>query len=249
MPVYLDVLVLLNFLVDLFLLLGTNRLSGHPPDIKRAVIAAVLGGLYGGICVLPGLSFLAGTLWRILVLSLMAGIGFGFRRDALRRGILFVLLSMALGGVAMGLSGGGFWTLVLSAGAVCAMCLFGFRGRVGAQYVPVELEGLRITALRDTGNTLTDPITGQQVLVVSARIGMNLLKLSSIDLIDPVKAMGKVDGARLIPYHAVGKHAMLLAKRYENVTIGKWKGSCLVAFAPDDIGQGRPYEALTGGVS
>ena len=249
MPVYLDVLVVLNFLVDLFLLLGTNRLSGHPPDIKRALIAASLGGIYGGICVLPGLSFLAGTLWRIAALSLMAGIGFGFRRDALRRGILFVLLSMALGGVAMGLSGGGFWTLVLSAGAVCAMCLFGFRGRVGAEYVPVELEGIRFTALRDTGNTLTDPITGQQVLVVSAKIGTRLLGSGGQDLTDPVKAMGKVDGARLIPYHAVGKHAMLLAKRYENVTIGKWKGSCLVAFAPDDIGQGRPYEALTGGVS
>ena len=249
MPVYLDVLVVLNFLVDLFLLLGTNRLSGHPPDVKRAVIAATLGGLYGGICVLPGMSFLSGTVWRLAVLCLMAGIGCGFRRDALRRGVLFVLLSMALGGVAMGLSGGGFWTLVLSAGAVCAMCLFGFRGRIGAEYVPVELEGIRMTALRDTGNTLTDPITGQQVLVVSAKIGMNLLKLSGKDLEDPVKAMGKVAGARLIPYHAVGKHAMLLAKRYENVTIGKWKGNCLVAFAPEDIGRGKPYEALTGGVT
>lgn len=249
MPVYLDVLVVLNFLVDLFLLIGTNRLAGHPPDIKRAVIAAMLGGIYGGICVLPAFSFLAGTLWRIMFLFLMAGVGFGFCRDALRRGILFVLLSMALGGVAMGLSGGGFWTLVLSAGAVCAMCLLGFRGRVGAEYVPVELEGSRITALRDTGNTLTDPITGQQVLVVSARIGKQLLGVTGNDLADPVKAMGKVDGARLIPYHAVGKHAMLLAKRFENVSIGKWKGSCLVAFAPDEIGHGKPYDALTGGVS
>ena len=129
------------------------------------------------------------------------------------------------------------------------MCLFGFRGRIGAEYVPVELEGIRMTALRDTGNTLTDPITGQQVLVVSAKIGMELLRVSEHDLTDPVTAMGKVAGARLIPYHAVGKHAMLLAKRYENVTIGKWKGSCLVAFAPENIGRGKPYEALTGGVT
>ena len=29
MPVYLDLLILLNFLVDLLLLVGTNRLSGY----------------------------------------------------------------------------------------------------------------------------------------------------------------------------------------------------------------------------
>ena len=245
MPVYLDVLMILNFLVDLFLLLGTNRLSGHPSNLKRAMLAAALGGLYGGVCVLPAFQFLGHTFWRIVILCLMAVVAFG--RNCLRRGILFVLLSMALGGVAVGINGGGFWTLSLSALAVCVMCLLGFRGRVGAEYLSVELEGMRLTALKDTGNTLTDPITGQQVMVVSARVGMRLLGLSEGELKDPVNALAKVTGGRLIPYHAVGKSAMLLTKRYENVTIGDWKGSCLVAFAPNEIGRGRPYEALTGG--
>lgn len=247
MPVYLDVLVILNFLVDLLLLVGTNRLSGYPTNIKGAVLAAVLGGIYGGVCVLPEMQFLAHTFWRIVMLSLMAFLAFG--RDCLRRGILFVILSMALGGVAVGLSGGSFWTLSLSALAVCMMCLLGFRGRVGAEYLSVELEGLHLTALKDTGNTLTDPITGQQVMVVSAQVGTRLLGLSQRELEDPIRALEKVSGGRLIPYHAVGKSAMLLTKRYENVTIGNWKGSCLVAFAPNEIGQGRPYEALTGGIS
>lgn len=246
-PVYLDVLVVLNFLVDLLLLLGTNRLSGHPPQIKRAIPAAALGGIYGGICVLPWGTFLAGTLWRTVVLSLMALICFGFRGDALRRGILFILLSMALGGVATGLSGGGFWAIVLSAGAVCGMCLLGFRGRAGGNYLPVELEGYRFTALRDTGNSLTDPITGQSVLVVSAKLGKRLLDLEPAELADPVSILHKVKGGRLIPYRAVGASSLLLARRYDQVKIGRWKGSCLVAFAPDEIGQGRGYEALTGG--
>lgn len=248
MPVYLDVLMLLNFLVDFFLLLGTNRLSGHSSSIKRVLLAAVLGGIYGGICIVPGLQFLSHTVWRLVMLGCMAVIAFGVRGDALRRGILFALLSMALGGIATGLSGGSFWTLSLSAFAVCAMCLLGFRGRVGEEYLPVELDGLRLTALRDTGNTLTDPITGQRVLVVSARVGSQLLGLSKGELNNPVSALTKVSGGRLIPYHAVGKNAMLLMKRYENVRIGQWKGSCLVAFAPNEIGQGKCYQALTGGV-
>ena len=50
MEVYLDVLMLLNFMVDLLLMVGTNRLSGHSPGCKRALPAAAMGGIYGGAC-------------------------------------------------------------------------------------------------------------------------------------------------------------------------------------------------------
>lgn len=248
MPVYVDVLMLLNFLVDLLLLVGTNRLSGHPPGVKRAVLAAALGGVYGGVCVVPGFTFLAGTFWRVVSLALMAGICFGFSRDAIRRGILFVLLSMSLGGVATGLESGSFWTLLVAAAAVCAMCLIGFQGKIGAEYVPVQIGNHRFTALKDTGNTLTDPLTGQEILVVSAHIGQKLLNIGAGTLADPIKAMEIVPGLRLIPFHAVGRSGGVLpAKRFEDVRIGSWHGSCLVAFAPNELGQGKPYEALTGG--
>ncbi|MBQ9762474.1 MAG: sigma-E processing peptidase SpoIIGA [Oscillospiraceae bacterium] len=244
MPLYLDVLILLNFLVDFLMLIATNRLSGHPNGVKKCAVGAVLGGLYGGACMVPGLGFLGNILWRLVSLGAIGGIAFGFRREAVRRCILFVFLSMALGGVALGLEGD-FWSLILSAGAVCGMCLLGFRGRVGAEYVPVEVDGLRLTALRDTGNTLTDSITGQQILVVSAQFGQRLFGLPQKELADPVRAVEKGKGLRLIPFHAVGNSGGLLpAKRFENVVIGRWKGSCLVAVSPNEL----PYEALTGGV-
>lgn len=248
MPLYLDVLMVLNFLVDLLLLLAANRLSGYPSGLKRAVLAAALGGVYGGACMLPGFRFLGGTLWRIVSLALMAGIAFGFCREAVRRGVLFVLLSMSLGGVAVGLESGSFASLLLAALGVCLMCMFGLRGKLGTEYVPVQIGDLRLTALRDTGNTLTDPLTGQQILVVSANVGQRLLGLSVSELSDPVKAIGRVPGVRLVPFQAVGcSGGVLPVKRFENVKIGSWSGSCLVAFAPNELGQGKPYEALTGG--
>ncbi len=245
MPIYVDVLAILNFLVDLLLLMGTNRLAGHPLALKRTLWAAALGGLYGGLCVLPGLTFLGAVWWRMIFLGLMALIAFGFRKSAIPRGVLFVLLTMALGGVAVALGKGGFLSLVLSGALIAGMCILGFRGKAGKEYVEVELEGVRMTALRDTGNSLTDPITGQQVLVVSSQFGKRLLGLTQNSLADPVSAMETVSGARLIPYSAVGHTgALMLAKKYENVRIGNWKGSCLVAFAPNELG----CEALTGGV-
>ena len=54
---------------------------------------------------------------------------------------------------------------------------------------------------------------------------------------------------RLLPFQAVGRSSGLLpAKRFEDVKIGAWRGSCLVAFSPNEIGRGKPYEALTGGM-
>lgn len=249
MPVYVDVLMLLNFLVDLLLLVAANRLSGYPPGVRRAVLAAALGGLYGGICMLPDFRFLAGTLWRIVSLTLMAVIAFGFCREAVRRGVLFVLLSMSLGGIAVGLENGSFTSLVLAALGVTLMCVFGLRGKLGAEYVQVRIGSERLTALRDTGNTLTDPLTGQQILVVSANVGQRLLGLTAGELADPLRAMERIPGLRLVPFHAVGcDGGMLPVKRFEDVSIGSWSGSCLVAFAPNELGQGKPYEALTGGV-
>ena len=45
MKIYLDLVVILNFLVDFLLLLGTNRLSGFPASPLRAAAAAALGAL------------------------------------------------------------------------------------------------------------------------------------------------------------------------------------------------------------
>lgn len=255
MKVYLDLVMLLNFLVDFLLLLGTNRLAGYPAAYGKAAFAAVLGAAYSGACLMPGMSFLGNTFWRIVFLSLMAVIAFGWNRSALQRGAVFVLLSMALGGIAVGFGQGSFWILVASAMGLWLLCRVSFRGSVGQrEYVPVELSwgGRKISliALRDTGNTLRDPLSGEQVLVAGADVGMKLLGLSDHQLRHPVEtlASGVLHGMRLIPYTAVGQPGgMLLAVRFENAKIGNTYGNPLVAFAPEVLAKGAVYRMLTGG--
>lgn len=254
MTVYLDLVVLLNFLVDLLLLMGTNRLAGYPASPGRAAAAALLGGLYGGACLLPGFGFLSNTLWRTVSLGLMGILGFGLGAGTLRRCVIFTLLSFALGGVALGLGSGSFPALVGAAGALCAMCLLGFHGKTGNRYVPVILtQGQRrveLTALHDTGNTLRDPVTGEQVLVIGAAAASRLTGLTREQLRCPVETMasGAVPGLRLIPYRAVGRsQGMLLGMRFDG-RIGNRQGSVLAAFAPDGLGEDRgEFEALIGG--
>lgn len=257
MTVYIDAVILLNFLVDFLLLLGANRLCGYPPGWGRCALASAVGGLYGGACLLPGFYFLGNMLWRSVSFAIISWIAFGSSVSAFRRGMIFLLLSMALGGIAMWIGNGGIGSLVAASLGVCMMCFLGFRERPGSvRYVPVDItyqgNRVRLTALCDTGNSLKDPVTGRSVLVVGADTAQLLTGLTRQQLKAPVSTLSQspLTGLRLIPYRAVGQaHGLLLALRMQDVRIGNWKGSSLVAFAPEGFGRNDNYQALTGGAA
>ena len=255
MTVYLDLVLLLNFAVDLLLILGTNRLSGFPPGFLRGIWASALGAGYAAGCMLPGFSFLGGTLWRFAFLGLMGIIAFGLNKSAWKRTGIFVLLSMAMGGMALGMGKGDFSVVLLSALGVWLLSRIGFGGSVGGkEYIPITItEGghsFSAIALKDTGNSLRDPITGEQVLILGPEAAGRLLGLSPDQLARPMESMAACPGRglRLIPYNSVGQPVgMMLGKRFDNVKLGDKRGSALVAFAPERIGGGQVYQALAGG--
>ena len=254
MGIYLDLVILLNFLVDFLLLLGTNRLTGFPPQVKRLAPAAGLGAGYAGICLLPGLRFLGGGIWPGVFLLLMARIAFGGR--SWQRTAVFLLLSLALGGVAMGLDRVNIPALVLSGVGIWLLCRVGFGSGLGqAEYVPVTIpygeKQLSLLALRDTGNTLRDPLTGESVLILGTDAACRLTGLTPAQLRRPLDTLTQspLPGLRLIPYCAVGSgSAMMLGLRLHRVQIGNRITDPLVALAPEGLGNNTAVQALTGGI-
>lgn len=251
--VYLDVVMLLNFIVDFLLLMGAARLSGGEPDGKRTALAAALGGIYSGLYFLPGLSVLAGSVGRAVSLGLMSVIAFGFSASAMKQTGIFLLLFQALGGLALSLERGAWVSVLLAAGSLWLLCL-GILDDVSG-YIPLELaygeNTLHLTALRDTGNALRDPITGEQVLVISAQAAGNLTGLTPEQLRSPLETLAcrPVPGLRLIPYRAVGTAGgFLLGLRLENARIGKRRRSVVAAFAPDGLDGEERFQALAGGM-
>lgn len=248
---YVPVAIFLSSIVDFLLLLGTNRLCGYRASFGRCALGSVAGGLHSGLCMLRPLHFLGNPIWRTVSLAAMALISFGMHRSTWRRGAVFAILSLALNGIAQSFGGDGVVTVAVAAMGLCLLCIIGFRGRLPGQvFVPVEISrgdtSLQLTALRDTGNALQDPVTGQPVLVIDAKSAGRLTGLTKDQLQKPVETMGALPGLRLVPYHTVGKEGgLMLAMKFQNVKIGKWRGSQLVAFAPE--GLGGAYEALTGG--
>lgn len=284
MTVYVDSLFVLNAALDYLLLLGAARLGGLPARRRRSLGAAALGGLYAAGCVAPGLELLRALPCRALALAAMVLLAAGAGRAAIRLGVVFLGLSFAFGGLVFVLAevfgtgltlinGAAYYpvsagALVLTAAAVYFLSrtvLARLVQHAGGELVEVELRmgtrSARLTALRDTGNTLRDPATNEGVLVADWRIAKAILPAAACEGLDgagfaqPAELLPRLARAepagkwRLIPYRAVGSEgAMLLAMRCDAVRVGgKTVRGGLVAFSPNAVSDGGGYMALVGG--
>ena len=281
--IYVDTLFLLNALIDYLLLLSAARLAGEPLRRLRFAAGAALGGLYAVAIFLPGLYFLSRPVWRLTAAAGMLAIAYGGTRRLVRQGFLFFALTCAFGGgvVAIELLGrreltlgnGVFYsaldlkTVLLSA-AACYMVLTVLFQRLAAhtqasgQLVPIRLRLLErqveLTALVDTGNTLSDPVSGQPVMVAEGDSVAGLFpserRPCPADLRDPSGFLSRLpEGVwrgrfRLLPYRTVGvDRGLLLAVRADGLAVnGREQGPVLVALSPTPLSDGGGYRALIG---
>lgn len=232
-------------------------------------LAAALGALYAAAGFLPGWGFLTHFGCKLAVGVALALIAFGSARRLLRVTLVFFGVGAVFGGGALALQylTGAPAVLDLKTTLLCAAACYAgvtllFRGGVrhgGGELRTAELtmdgRTCRLTTLVDTGNTLSDPVTGKAVMVAE---GARLGELFSGDcpgpaeLADPVNALWRRREAggrwRLLPYRAVGvDRALLLAVRVDRATVGgEDYGSILVALSPTPVSDGGGYSALIG---
>ena len=227
--------------VDGLLLFAAGQLLGGKSNPLRLILGSFLGAALAAVSLANHWE----SLWRrILCLFLTAVLTYGFSSKGCLKLLLFCLLHFSLGGLTRNQNE--FLHTLLGAAGIGFACLIAGKERT---YLPVELtyrgSTLHLTALRDTGNTLRDPITGNAVLIVDAMASEKLTGLEREMLRDPVSAMEKLPGLRLIPYKTVGNSGFLLALLITEAKIGNQQGSAIVAFSPQNFGS--KYQALTGG--
>lgn len=273
MRVYLDQVFALNFCVNYLLLRGTARLGASAARRWRLALAAGIGALYAVAVYLPGCAFLRLLPVKLVCAAAMLLVSFGAKKSTLRLGAVFAALSLALCGAvyAVELVKRGrvhihgealfypvsFAGVVLTAGAVYAACrlLLPRLTHAAGSVVPVtlELDGRRVhlSALRDTGNTLCDPVTGESILVAEWKSAAALLalNLTAVDFASPAALALRLKRyrPRLIPYRAVGTASGMLLALPCVIHMEKTTKTGLVAFSPSPLSDGGGYEALTGG--
>ena len=275
--VYIDLLFLLNLIANYLLLLAAGRIAGAVLVRWRIGLGAAAGALYAVLVFLPGLEWLA--LWpcRLACGVGMVLIAYGGERYFLRLTVLFFGASAALAGAVLGLELLGSVSLTLEHGVfysrldlrlllllfvACYFVLSLFFRRAG-RYTGRELVRLEVTmeagaaaltALVDTGHSLTDAATNRPVVVAEAQALAGLLP-SWADASQPVRSLERCHAAgsrqaRLVPYRAVGVECgLLLALRTQGVKAdGKTLGPLLVALSPTPVDDGGTYHALIGGI-
>ena len=275
MTVYVDLLFALNTIINYLLLRGSAALGGCRMDWWRLAAAAVLGGGYAVAAVIPGWQFLQHWTAQILFAALMLLTAFGLRRHTVKQALFFFSLSFAFSGAVllliqmvepdcMVLGGRAYYAvsmpaMLLLAGAcylVAAVVLKGCGTHCGGDILPLTVEAngrsICINALRDTGNTLHDPVTGQNVLIVETSYLTHLFPAAKDwDFSDPVQAMTGLSDLYpkcrfcLLSYRAVGVESGLLLAARCRVTYKKRKQSLLAAFSPVQLGD--TFHALWGG--
>ena len=243
MVIYIESVFAFNVLVDYLLLFGAARVAGRTVARRRLLLGAAVGGIYAAVQL-----FLPKSVVLLLLgLALMGAAAYRGSGRAVKLTLLFFLASCGLAGVVMllGQSLGSMARLargvvtadlpwgvfLIAAGTSYLLLSVVFRygaARTGSETADVVIayrgKTARVRLLRDTGNTLCDPVTGLGVPVIEEETAT----LPHIAYC----SVGNADGT-------------LPLLRCEAITVDEIKlGSRAVALAEHPLGDGGAYAGL-----
>lgn len=106
MVVYVDVLLVTNFLISYFLLLAASVMSGYTYNRKRIIISAAAGAVFCLYIFMDGLNFIADFFIKLVSLVICSVIAFGIKdkRKTAIQSVCFALLNMLLTGAVAAVS-------------------------------------------------------------------------------------------------------------------------------------------------
>lgn len=268
--VYADVLLGINFLIDYLLLLFCARLSGRRLLRKRMLCGALLGAFTSLVIFLPPLSFWPMTLLKAGTAVLMVRIAYTWLgwKVFLRDSFLFFTVSFLLAGICLGL-----WLGLGTAGVLCyngvtyfdvslqtllcsmtaAYLLMTVYARLralpkGEQYTAVLIRNgrrIRLAAIRDSGNRLLEPFSGEPAAVADLRAVQELLTAEEIAaVLCPELMAGETRaGMRLIPCQTACGTGAMAAFRPDRLVVEGEEG----AMAVEEIWVAVSAEPVGGG--
>jgi stage II sporulation protein GA (sporulation sigma-E factor processing peptidase) len=256
--IYAEYLFLENAVTGAIILLLTGKISGTRCKKKRLALGSILCGIYSFILfwetLNPGLAVLSKLCFSAAVVLIV------FQPKRLRIfgriALVFYLVSFAMGGITIGMMyflgivgvtrnssiylGAAGYLLVLI-GCALTWILFSFfadfikgkmiRERTFAD-VEIEMDGRSVTmkGMVDTGNFLTDPLTGKPVMIISAAAAKRLLpdviveeavKEKNAQILSEILMNSDyASRIRMIPYQSIGEiRGYLIGIRPDSIRI------------------------------
>ena len=228
MKVYLDIVILINFLFDLILLLSVNYILRRRATLKRIIVGALVGSLtLFGLFINLGMLSLFG--YKLIVAVMMLLVSFGYKDfNYLKKNILyFYLVSMVMGGGIYFLNSQFSYTnrglifnnsgLKINYGLLLGIAIIIFiRYMLSfkdlksnySNYYECKIyfdknNYIDVNAFLDTGNKLCDPYSNKSIILIDKR------KLEDIDVTNPI----------YVPYNSLNNHGLLTCFKAKKLEI------------------------------
>lgn len=254
MIVYVDVLIVLNFIVNYLLLLLSARLCGRGVKLSRLriTLAALIGAAGSLIIFLPQMGAAANILFKLAFSSLLAAVSGGYKdgRGYIKRLFMLIATSFVFAGFMLFitlLSGGrsGFYYNgvcyfnVSGVGLlICCALVYGIvtayqrlisRGALAVKELPVTIvndgKELCCTGVVDSQNNLCDAFSGTPVVIGSYRLLSPILPDGFWQAAQTGQGCA---GLRLIPCATVAGQDLLPAFRPEHMLLDLGEGPLMV---------------------
>ena len=265
--VYIDILLLINFIVNLLLLRVSAFFAGRSFSLLKCALSSFLGALSALVIFLPPCSFFAMAFYKLIFCQIMIFAAFGY--DNLRKFLkdmfclftssvlfsgLMLFIYITVTPKRMTVYNGAFYldinalSLIITALTayvfVSGVQLLFMRKKPDEEYCTVTVyhnnKAIRVKALLDNGSSLREPFSHLPVIVCENSV-FN-------EEINPEKAVE--NGFRMIPFEHISGRGVLPAFLAERVDIIGKKGNvvdikkgCYVAITPAKIGNGE-YDAI-----
>lgn len=227
---------MLNLFVNFFILRLTCRLCKENRGFLRVISASFVGAVFSLYIFLPAAGMVVETVFRFAVSALIILLAFGFDslKSMLRRIAVFFAASFLYAGAMMGI-----WTVfrpdnlainngvvyldisppvliiatLVSYVALSLMRFFSLKQAYDGKRCKLKItcndKSVILTALVDTGHSLTDVLTDRDVIIIERKAAMQIA--DKLPDITEINGDNLPHGFRLIPYSVVGGHGLLPA--------------------------------------
>lgn len=258
--IFADVLFVINFSMDFLALFLTGKILSMPVKGKRLAAASALGALCAVLrTVFPGNGVVVRVVWTLGIISVGAAMCLvAYNGRLIRMLPVFLAANLALGGLmsvlgrvlrgaGFGYAGTGKASLfafpAVVAGVVCVV--YGrLRPRSAALKeadVSITIDGKEKTfhMLVDSGNLLTEPLSGKEVILVSPEKLADILPkpLKGLTVNDiPSLDSASARRVRLIPAKGIGNAELLIGLVPDRIMIDGRETDAIAATADSDFG-------------
>ena len=218
MVIYIDVLIVINFLFDFFLLLTINVALNRFTLIRRLVLASLFGEITLFSLFVPISSFMLSIL-KVFLGIMMVIIAFGYKniKYTIYNVIYLYMLSVILGGFIYYLNGEfqiSYAVILVIAPFILYVFIFSIKAlrEIKNYYYKVEIyfgkEVYTMTGFLDTGNKLSDPITNKPIILVNKK---------------KLKGCINIRSPMYVPYRALNHQGLLRCVRPSYIVINDKK--------------------------